>query len=129
MLWIGAGGFLGTCLRFAVGSWVQRSFASSLMPVGTLAVNLLGCLGIGVVAAALEARGEAGATASLFLTVGLLGGFTTYSAFAHESWGLFRGGSSGWGLLHLATHVVLGIVAVGVGGAIGRGLFAANGAA
>jgi CrcB protein len=118
---VGAGGFLGALLRYAVSVGVNRAAQAHWLPWGTLVVNLLGCLLIGVVAALADARGGLGAPARLFLVVGLLGGFTTYSAFAYETLWLLRERSTPEALVYVGLHLLLGLLLVWAGWRLGGG--------
>ena len=80
-LLVGVGGGLGAMARYGVESATVRYFGALTFPFATFAVNLLGCLLIGIVVG-LGSNGESlGEHAKLFLAVGFLGGFTTFSAF------------------------------------------------
>ena len=83
-LLIAAGGALGSVLRYAVQGWVQRA-ANVSFPVGTLAVNVIGCVLVGFLAAVLTGPVLIREEYRLGLTVGILGGFTTFSAFGLET--------------------------------------------
>jgi CrcB protein len=91
---VGAGGALGSCARYALGRAVQHA-AGGVFPWGTVAVNVLGCLAIGVLVPLLEARGASSVRWQLFLTTGVLGGFTTFSTFSRETVALLRAGHPG----------------------------------
>ncbi len=119
LLLVGTGGFLGSCARFLVGGWAQRLSGTLALPVGSLAANLLGCLAIGALSA-VALRWADHPRLLLFAMAGFLGGFTTYSAFAHESWALLRQGEARAALLHLALHVVGGLAALAAGHALAR---------
>lgn len=80
-LLVGAGGFVGSTLRFIVSGMVHRSIPFAVVPYGTLAVNVAGCLALGALAGIGEARSVMSPELRLFLMVGLLGGFTTFSTF------------------------------------------------
>lgn len=107
LLWIGIGGGLGALGRYGLVSLLQQK--SLGFPWGTLAVNALGCLLIGAVFERLSTDGRA------FVVVGLLGGFTTFSAFGHETVELVRRGHAFFALLNVSGNVVVGIGAVLVG--------------
>ena len=85
LLLVGAGGFLGAIARYAVTLLLSPAGSTSRLPLGTLVVNVSGCLAIGLLAGLGERTGFLTADARLFLLTGLLGGYTTYSAFALES--------------------------------------------
>ncbi len=81
-LLVGAGGFAGSILRYALGLSLQRF--SLTFPHGTLWVNIIGCFAIGLIAALSERSGALSPAARLLLTTGLCGGFTTMSSFMYE---------------------------------------------
>lgn len=120
LLWVGAGGFLGAILRYLLGGWVQRLAPMAGFPTGTLAVNVLGCLAIGLVAGLVELRHGLGPGLRLFLLVGLLGGFTTFSSFAWETLDLARASALTPALANVALQVVLGLAAAWAGLALTR---------
>lgn len=123
-IWVGLGGFVGATGRYVVSLGVQRLLPGGVVPYGTLTVNVVGCLAIGLLGGWAEARDlHVAATLRLFLLVGVLGGFTTFSAFAFETLSLTRGGESFPALLHVALHLVLCLAAVGLGDAAARALF------
>jgi len=115
-----AGGGVGTVLRYAVGVWVGARTGPGF-PWGTFAVNLIGCFAIGVLATLADARWISPA-ARLTLVTGVLGGFTTFSAFGLETWQLAAEGRAGLALANALASVVCGLVAVALGVAITRPL-------
>jgi fluoride exporter len=103
LLWIGLGGAVGSVLRYLLGGVVQRS-AHAGFPAGTLAVNVVGCFVIGVLAQHyMNVQTHPSMRAALI--TGFCGGFTTFSAFSLETVGLLRGGEYG----RVATYVVLSV--------------------
>jgi CrcB protein len=115
LMLIGLGGFAGALLRYGVSGLVQNLSRSVSFPYGTLAVNLLGCLLIGLLSQAAETYGLFSAQARSFMFVGLLGAFTTFSTFGNETFNLFREGESTAALLNVGLQVVLGLGAVWLG--------------
>ena len=115
LLMVGAGGLIGAVGRYLVGTWVQGLVGSSSFPLGTLLVNVVGCLLIGVLVGLAETRDALNAQVRLFLVVGLLGGFTTYSAFGYETVALLRSGDTLAGLANVGLQLALGLAAVWVG--------------
>jgi fluoride exporter len=115
ILLIGAGGFVGSILRYALSGLVQDAARDSFFPYGTLAVNVLGCLAIGVLGELAEARGAFGVETRALLVVGLLGGFTTFSAFGNETMQLLRGAERVLAAANVLANVILGLAAVHVG--------------
>ena len=114
ILLVGAGGFIGSSLRYvsqlAVDKWVVTNF-----PLGTFVVNIIGCFIIGSLYGLAEKGNFINAELRLFLAVGLCGGFTTFSAFAADSLNLLKTDSPLLMLLNVAGSVVLGIFAVYLG--------------
>jgi CrcB protein len=115
LLLVGCGGFVGAVLRWGVGGLVHRSAALGGFPFGTLAVNVTGCLLIGAAAAMTETRQLLRPEARLFLMVGLLGGYTTFSSFGYETLALARDGEALRAALNVAAHVAAGLAAVWIG--------------
>jgi len=104
LLLAGAGGFVGAAARVGISHLVASPWA-------TLGINVLGCLGIGLLHPVVKDR-EA---LLFFLIPGVLGGFTTFSAFGHETHELVRRGAPGLAALYVAASVFLGLGAVWVG--------------
>lgn len=115
-LWllVGAGGFLGAMARYGLGGWVQAR-AGAGFGWGTLAVNLLGCLAIGLIWGIGERQGSLSPEAGAFLMVGILGGFTTFSAFGLELFLLLRSGAWPVALAVVLSNLLLGLGAVWLG--------------
>jgi fluoride exporter len=114
-LLIGAGGFIGSILRYVVGGSAQTLSASGAFPYGTLAVNVRGCFCIGFLSEIVDTRALIGADARAFLVVGILGGFTTFSAFGNETMNLFRDGEAALALMNVGAQVLLSLGAVWLG--------------
>jgi CrcB protein len=114
LLLIAAGGALGSVARFLLTAFVLR-VSGSLFPLGTFAVNLAGCIVFGVIAGAAEHRLPLAPGTRLFLLVGLLGGFTTFSSYAFESFALVREGQFLWASINIAGQVVAGLAGVWAG--------------
>ncbi len=123
---VGAGGFIGSVLRFAVGQWLARSHAEPPLPWGTVLVNVSGCFAIGILAALVETRGLWSGTTRAFVFVGILGGFTTFSTFGYETVQLVREGHPVASAASVAVQVVGGIAAVWAGQLLVRALGAAS---
>ena len=115
LIWIGIGGFAGAVLRYLAAGWVQRASGSVSFPYGTLAVNVIGCVLIGALSYLADARGLLPAEARLFLFVGVLGGFTTFSTFGLETLNLLRDGELLVATLNVSANVVLCLGAVWAG--------------
>lgn len=109
VLLIGAGGFIGSALRYLISLFIQNKVLSTF-PFGTFAVNVLGCFLIGAVYA-LSERGNLGAEWRLFLATGILGGFTTFSSFSNETVSMIRDAQYGPALIYVGSSVILGLLA------------------
>jgi CrcB protein len=118
-VWLFVGGGLGAMARFALSGQVLRH-AGEGFPWGTLAVNWAGCLAIGAAAVAFDAWPGHPANLRLFAVAGVLGGFTTFSAFGLEAWELVADGVTGPALLYVGASVAGGIGAVVAGAALAR---------
>jgi len=109
LLLIAIGGALGSVARYLFSSAVLRA-TGSLLGVGTFAVNVIGCVVFGIIAGFAERRFVFGPEARMFLLVGVLGGFTTFSSFAFESVQLLRDGQFAAASVNIVGQVVAGIV-------------------
>jgi fluoride exporter len=108
------GGGLGACLRWTLSLLLNP--VSQLVPLGTLAVNLIGGYLIGVAAAFFALRGGLPPELKLFAITGILGGFTTFSAFSNEVVSLVAEGRPGWATVTAAAHLFgsLALTALGI---------------
>lgn len=109
------GSALGGGLRYGVACWLK---SLGTFPWATFAVNIVGCLLIGVFSSLPWA--QMNPQTRLLLTTGFCGGFTTFSTFANESLGLFEGGHAVYTILYICASVVLGLLACGAGHALGK---------
>ena len=115
VLLVGLGGFIGSALRYLSVLGVQRLVKGQWYSYGTLAVNIVGCLVFGFLAGIMHHKGVFGPQARLFLLAGILGGFTTFSAFSFETFAMFRDGMMLGAFANIVLSVVLGL-AVAVAG-------------
>lgn len=118
------GGGLGAVCRYLVTTQVGARFGT-MFPWGTLSVNLLGSLLmgwiLGLILLLTERTGSGlGEAVRLLLTVGFLGGFTTFSSFSMETLTLLRGGSLFYALANIGMNVILGLLAAWLGLALSR---------
>ena len=122
--WVFLGGGIGSALRYGVGR-AALALVGTGFPAGTLAVNVAGCLLLGVLAEWLALRDPGiDASVKLFLTTGLLGGFTTFSAFALDAAALWQRGEGAVAGLYVLASVALSIAALFAGMALTRGALA-----
>ena len=110
---IGIGGFIGAILRYTIGGWVQDNFVS--FPFGTLTVNILGSFFLGLVMYLSEYQGIFNEETRVFLTIGILGAFTTLSTFSYESFRLLDNSNIMLLVINIVATVVLSIFAVYLG--------------
>jgi len=120
LLLVAGGGATGSVLRYLVSESVQRLFPALMLPIGTLTVNVTGSLLIGLFAGLVEYRELFGTGARLLLVVGVLGGYTTFSAFSLETLTLLRSGQSLLALTNVLLQLSLGIAAAVAGFAAAR---------
>lgn len=113
LLAIGAGSFIGGVLRYLLSQLIQSKFLSAF-PFGTLSVNIIGCFLIGLVFG-LTDRGNLTQEWRLFLATGLIGGFTTFSAFSNETFGLIRDGQFWYASAYILFSVFVGLAATFLG--------------
>jgi fluoride exporter len=120
ILIIGLGGFVGTVARYGV-SVLAYKYAGATFPFGTLTVNIVGCFLIGLVYGLIQEKDVLSTTSRLFLTVGVFGGFTTFSSFGNETLLLLRAGHLLLGIGYMLISVLVGVVAVWGGYSLVRG--------
>ena len=110
---VGAGSFIGGIARYLVS--LAMKGISKGFPWATLLVNLLGCLIIGLLWGFLSRNASESTSWGLFLTVGLCGGFTTFSTFSKEALSMLQTGQI-WGFAsYIALSILVGIALVGIG--------------
>jgi CrcB protein len=112
---IGLGGFLGTLCRYGTSVWVSRRFPAAFIPYGTLLVNVLGCLLIGIIFGLSEKHELISAQWRLILVVGFCGGFTTFSSFAYENVAMLQQGNYTGFIVYTLSSVLICLLSV-VGG-------------
>ncbi|MCC7155681.1 MAG: fluoride efflux transporter CrcB [Bryobacterales bacterium] len=112
-----AGAGLGGLVRCIAGTWIMGRLGGSF-PSGTFAINLTGSFLIGLVMTLLTERFQPHPNLRLFLVVGVLGGYTTFSSLEYETFQAVRSGERWIGLLYVTGSVVLGYLAVWLGAAL-----------
>jgi fluoride exporter len=124
IVFLGAG--IGGAGRHGVNVLAARLFGTAF-PAGTLAINVFGCLLMGLIASVFAFRGHLPQEMRLFLTTGILGGFTTFSAFSLDAALLWERGEAGLAVLYVGASVIFSLLAVAAGLAVSR-LMLAGGA-
>ena len=120
LLWAGVGGFFGSTLRYVVGGALARAKGGATFPIETLVINVIGCFLIGCLAGLAETRGLFTGTTRVLLFIGVLGGFTTFSAFGYETFQLLRVGQWPAATASVGLQVVLGVGGVWAGNVVAR---------
>lgn len=116
---VGLGGFAGSVLRYKVGALLLHTSPNSQFPWATLIVNGVGCLLIGIIATMIERFTSYNAELRLLLITGVLGGFTTFSAFGFETMTLLRSGSIVFAGMNVGANIIVGLIGVWLGMYIG----------
>ena len=112
---VGCGGFIGSVFRYLTSGWLEVIFKDAWFPIGTATVNITGCFLIGLLGGWADHLQASNPNVRLFLFLGLLGGFTTYSAFGYETVALMRNKEHLLAFLNVSVHLLLGFGAVLVG--------------
>lgn len=112
---VGFGGFIGSVLRYLVSGWMHNMFKADSFPVGTAIVNITGCLVIGLLGGWADHLQALNPHTRLFLFLGLLGGFTTFSAFGYETMALLRDRELFLAFVTVSVNLLLGFGAVFLG--------------
>ena len=113
------GGGLGACARYWLSGAVYK-FLPTDFPYGNLVVNTLGCFAIGLLMVSMEERFLVQPVLRVFLTIGILGGFTTFSSFSYETFSLLRGNEILRGCINLVASMFGGLVATYLGSLAGK---------
>ena len=110
ILAVGAGGFLGSTLRYLI-SLIPLD-EPIIFPIKTFVINIVGCIVIGIIAVSASKNFEMNPQMLLFLKVGLCGGFTTFSTFALETADLMKAGHMGIAFFYAVLSVLVGITVI-----------------
>ena len=117
---VASGGAMGALARYGLSLFVQRKAGAGLPGAGTLAVNVLGCLVIGLLLGFVVERDGISERTRLFLVMGILGSFTTFSTFGFETVTMARGGQWLGACVNVGLNVILGLGAVVAGQLLAR---------
>ena len=112
---IGIGGSIGAILRYSISGLIQNLSGSINFPFGTLGVNIIGCFLIGLLSYLIEARAMFTDETRAFLLIGVLGAFTTFSTFGHETYNHFLESKFHLVGINVGAHILFGLAAVYAG--------------
>ena len=121
IVYVFVGGGLGSVARYLLSGTVYR-WIDSIFPYGTLVVNTIGCFLIGLVMAGFSDRFALNPSTRIFLTIGLLGGFTTFSSFSFETIALLRDGELFPAAVNIAGSLITCLAATYAGTLIGKSI-------
>ena len=110
LLAVGIGGAIGAVCRYLLGQMIPKM--GSGFPLGTFAVNVIGCFAIGLIVAMVGKHSDIDPRLVLFLQTGICGGFTTFSTFSLETLALIEEGCFAVGVLYIALSVLLGLLSL-----------------
>lgn len=117
-LWLAVAGTLGTWARYALGGLVAQKVGSGF-PWGTVTVNLVGCLAFGLVGGVASSRTDLAPTIRLYVLIGFMGAFTTFSTFAYETKEMLTAGQWAYAAGYVLIHNVIGVAAMLLGLRVG----------
>lgn len=120
-LWVGLGGFLGANARYILGTWITAR-AGSGWPYHTFLINITGGFAIGFILTLLTERFPGDPAWRLFLVVGFLGGYTTFSSYTFEGLALLRSGAWLAACLYLLGSTLVGLLATLLGLLVARAI-------
>ena len=115
LVFIGVGGLLGSIGRYLLAGALHQIFPNAFFPFGTAGVNILGCFLIGFITGLAEVRNLLSPELRVFLLIGLLGGFTTFSTFGYETIALLRDGVFFMVVANVLVQVIMGLLVVWIG--------------
>ncbi|MCO5733868.1 fluoride efflux transporter CrcB [Rhizobium sp. SSA_523] len=121
ILLVAAGGAIGSVFRYLTGILMTRLLGLSF-PWGTLTVNILGSFAIGFLSELIARKLNASMEMRLFIVVGVLGGFTTFSSFSLDTVALIERGAATAAFAYIATSVILSLLATFAGLGVGRAM-------
>ena len=116
---VGSGGFLGAVARYVIGTWIGKRLGTGF-PWGTLIINVSGSFAVAMVMSLFMERYMINPQWRLFLAVGFLGAYTTFSTFEYETGQLLKGGEFLYAAMNVILSVIVGFIALKSGEAIAK---------
>jgi len=113
------GGGIGAVARYGLQGTVYRALGDGF-PYGTIVVNIMGCFCIGLLMVVMDERFLVNPSIRIFLTIGVLGGFTTFSSFSYETFALMRDGQFLFGAVNVVLSILMCLAATFVGTVIAK---------
>jgi CrcB protein len=114
VIFVGLGGFIGASCRYLSGIWLAARYSPEVFPLNTLVINFLGCFLLGCLSG-IGILGPEEWPVKEFLALGVLGGFTTFSAFGLESFEMLKSGQFSMTIIYILISMILCLIAVGLG--------------
>jgi CrcB protein len=114
-LYVAIGGAIGSVLRYKTSGILVRNYTNMKFPIGTFAVNIIGCFVIGVISGLIIKKDMFSSEMRLFIITGVIGGYTTFSAFGLDTFYLLRSGESLLAISYVLGSVLLGFLALYLG--------------
>ena len=121
IIFVGAGGFIGASIRYVVSSWFMQ-FSRMGFPLGTFSINLIGCTLLGILIGLSPLKNSV-IPVKEFLAIGVLGGFTTFSAFGLESLEMIKAGQYKMTAIYILGSIILGLLGIFIGIILSRQIF------
>lgn len=116
---VAVGGAIGAVGRHLIGTYISKSFSGSF-PMSTFLINIVGCFLMGLLMSSVVQKEIAETTWRLFLCVGVLGGFTTFSSFGYEALSMLYAGKTMMAGLYAGSSVIAGLFSAGTGMLVAR---------
>ncbi|MBX2941553.1 MAG: fluoride efflux transporter CrcB [Cyclobacteriaceae bacterium] len=114
------GGGIGSMFRYSISKWIG-TLHTHYFPFGTLVINILACLALGVILGLADARQLMSPSSKIFWAVGFCGGFSTFSTFSGETLSLIQSGFTGSSIVYISSSLILCITATLLGLYLGQG--------
>lgn len=108
LIYVGAGGCVGSVLRYIISLWLNEKFPNSFVPYGTLLVNAVGSFLLGVILE-FSLHGDLSYNVRVFLTTGIMGGLTTFSTFSYETVALLNSALYSQAVANIGLNLGLGL--------------------